>query len=315
MTTAACAVALAISAPAGATTYSTLYVFGDSLSDVGNIYLATGGAIPQPLYYQGQFSNGPNWVDDLAGKLGINLAPSLAGGTDYAYGGATTGSLPIDLPAQIAYFQANVPTPAAGALYTLDIGANDIDDALSDLSSQAARDAAIDQAAAVALAAVGSLFDDGMRSLLYYEVPDLAVVPDFAAYGADATELASRFNAEVLDGLETYEAKGLTVFDLPIFSTIDAIVADPSAYGFTNVTTPCYSGSLTATGPECSTPDKYLFWDGEHPTAAGHAITAELAYDLITGAPTPESSTWAMALIGFAGLGFAGWRAQRRAAV
>jgi hypothetical protein len=32
----------------------------------------------------------------------------------------------------------------------------------------------------------------------------------------------------------------------------------------------------------------------------------------LSGAVVPEPSTWAMMLLGFAGLGYAGWRAQRR---
>ena len=60
-----------------------LYAFGDSLSDVGNIFAATGGVGPGAPYANGQFSNGPVWVQDLAGDLGLApLKPSLAGGTD-----------------------------------------------------------------------------------------------------------------------------------------------------------------------------------------------------------------------------------------
>src|SRR5262245_59792037 len=68
-----------------------LVVFGDSLSDAGNASLSTGGALPNPaLYYQGRFSDGPIWVDTLAKYLGEPaVGPSLAGGLDYAFGGAT----------------------------------------------------------------------------------------------------------------------------------------------------------------------------------------------------------------------------------
>src|SRR6516165_9035563 len=68
-----------------------LVIFGDSLSDTGNVAIATGGAIPNPaLYFQGRFSNGPIWVDALAQELGEPaVRPSLAGGLDYAFGGAT----------------------------------------------------------------------------------------------------------------------------------------------------------------------------------------------------------------------------------
>jgi hypothetical protein len=41
------------------------------------------------------FSNGPVWVQDLSVDLGLGtLSPSLAGGTDFAFGGAETGNTP-----------------------------------------------------------------------------------------------------------------------------------------------------------------------------------------------------------------------------
>jgi len=64
LTVAACAVAslcLAVS-PVAAPVYSAFYVFGDSLSDVGNVYAASGGAEPASPYYAGEFSNGPIWA-------------------------------------------------------------------------------------------------------------------------------------------------------------------------------------------------------------------------------------------------------------
>jgi phospholipase/lecithinase/hemolysin len=44
--------------PVTAHAYSTVYVFGDSLSDAGNVYLASGGAQPAAPYFNGQYSNG-----------------------------------------------------------------------------------------------------------------------------------------------------------------------------------------------------------------------------------------------------------------
>src|ERR1035438_1848931 len=68
--------------------FDALYVFGDSYCDVGNIFAATGGAVPAAPYYNGRFSDGPIWLDHVAGFLGVPLTAALAGGTDYAFGGA-----------------------------------------------------------------------------------------------------------------------------------------------------------------------------------------------------------------------------------
>ena len=70
--------------------------FGDSLSDVGNVFLLSGGTIPSAPYANGQFSNGNVWVQDLALALGVGpLTPSLAHGTDYAYGDAPVRRHPV----------------------------------------------------------------------------------------------------------------------------------------------------------------------------------------------------------------------------
>ncbi len=75
-------------AHAASPTYDNLIVFGDSYCDVGNIFALTGGAEPAAPYYNGRFSNGPIWLDHVAGFLGVPLKASALGGTDYAFGGA-----------------------------------------------------------------------------------------------------------------------------------------------------------------------------------------------------------------------------------
>jgi phospholipase/lecithinase/hemolysin len=323
---------------AQATTYTALYSFGDSLSDVGNVYAASklaaeAGQIPSPYpisppYYNGRFSNGPNWVDDLPAKLGLGpVTPSANSGNDFAVGGAQTGPTSVnpgvplvDLNYQVQEFKVLDPSPTPGALYTLDIGANDIGNALSAYAQNPSinLESFVAQAATNTIGAIDDLYADGARNLLYYEVPDLSVVPDFKAAGPIGGELAEQFNTAVLAGIKPLEATGLTVFDVPIFSTIDQIVANPAAFGLTNVSAPCFSGNYSTAGSVCADPDQSLFWDGEHPTAAAHALTADVAYDVLTGRSvgpvdppaTPEASTWAMMLIGFAGLSFASWRAR-----
>src|SRR6478735_5742525 len=83
-----------IPAVASAGPITSLYVFGDSLSDDGNAFLLTGGFPPAP--YAQRASNGPVAVERLAFDLGLTLAPAALGGTNYAVVGATTG--PVQIP-------------------------------------------------------------------------------------------------------------------------------------------------------------------------------------------------------------------------
>jgi hypothetical protein len=69
----------------------------------------------------------------------------------------------------------------------------------------------------------------------------------------------------------------VNIYQLDVLSTFNDILANPSNYGFTNVTQPAYNGSTTV-----SDPDHYLFWDGKHPTRVGHQLLANAGYDLIT---------------------------------
>src|SRR5580704_8268945 len=177
--------------------YSAIYAFGDSLSDAGNLSVTTsaaGATKPvSPPYYKEQygpitgnvFSNGPTWVQDLSIALGLGtLAPSLAGGTDFAYGGAETGTTPqnasdpeilaISLPAQIVAFQTEVPKPSPNALYTLSIGSNDVLDILASPSLTAQQQITdVDDAVANEIAFVKQLVTNGAKNLVVLGVPDL----------------------------------------------------------------------------------------------------------------------------------------------
>jgi phospholipase/lecithinase/hemolysin len=68
----------------------------------------------------------------------------------------------------------------------------------------------------------------------------------------------------------------------------------PGAYGFTNVTAPCFDGASV-----CANPDQYIFWDTVHPTARVHQILG----DAFTAA-VPEPSTLALFVIALAVFAF-----------
>nr|WP_294556093.1 SGNH/GDSL hydrolase family protein [uncultured Rhodopila sp.] len=297
---AACAVLLS---PVTAHAYSALYVFGDSLSDAGNVYLATGGAEPGAPYANGQFSNGPTWVQDLSQNLGLGAErPSLAGGNDYAFGGATTGYAASNNPAvpsllqQINMFNSVHGSSAPStALYSVWIGANDLGNILAG-SSTPVSDA--EGAAAVETAAISTLAAEGAKNFVVPLVPNLGLTPESTAAGGAATALSQVYDATLATGLQNLAATdGISVTIVDTYSLLDGAIADPSGYGFADVTDPCYTGPYTGGGSVCTNPGGYLFWDGLHPTAAGHAIiAAEAEYDL------PEPGTLALLGTGLAGI-------------
>ncbi len=293
----ACAAAICASltfaAPAAraAAAYPAIYAFGDSLSDAGNAYVALGGAEPvSPPYSHGRFSNGPVWVQDLARAITPRgLGPSLLGGNDFAYGGAQSGATsvhtlaPSDLPSQLAQFLASVAAPRPAALYTLWIGANDLFAILATPGLSATQ---VQQAETEVIgnetAFVTAIAARGARRLLVVNIPDLGRVPAITSQGpaasAAATALTADFNGKLavtMRGLASLYGLRLALVDS--MGLIDAAIADPPAFGFSNVTAPCWTGSYTDphSGRVCShrvpAQDTYLFWDGVHPTAHGHA--------------------------------------------
>lgn len=281
---------------------SALYVFGDSLSDRGNIAVLTGGAIPAPPYAGGRFSNGPIWVEALSAGLGLGpVVASLNGGTDYAYGGATaTGNTPIDLQNQVAAYVFGGPPAPAGALFTLWAGANDILNALA-TNPATLPAAALAAAQAVVDAASALVAQGGARELLVLTLPDLGDTPrlNVNPLGAAAASAASMaFNAALLGGLAAAPALAAAeVHVLDTFGLLEAAIADPAGFGFSNVTGACVTGPLNSPEPPCA-PDlagqnAYLFWDGIHPTSAAHAIIGREAL-----AAVPEPAT--VALFGLA---------------
>jgi phospholipase/lecithinase/hemolysin len=303
---AACVLAFGLAAsPAMAGAYSALYAFGDSLSDVGNAFVATGGQQPAPPYVDGRFSNGPIWVDDVTAALGLApLQPSLLGGTDYAVGGAITGTTPAaspgpgDLPWQLGQFSAAHPAADPAALYTLWAGGNDLLRALATGNPAIGFGTAMAAAANVA-GTVSDLAALGARNLLVVDVPDLGVTPTARALGpaaaSDATLLSEIFDTDLKTDLQEVAATtpNLALHLLDTFGPMDDIVNNPATYGFTDVTDACWTGDTygyadpgSLCAPTAAGQNDYLFWDSMHPTAHGQALIAAEALEVL---PEPGS--------------------------
>lgn len=263
---------LLLSATAQAAAYSAMYVFGDSLSDNGNI--------TDPLnrtsfpYADGRFSNGPVAVEYLANRLGVPLY-------DYAVGGATTGltnpfawSLPDSgMMNQVQNFASAHPGGVdPNALYVVWGGPND-------LLSSANPAAAVAGAVTNLVTEVGVLSALGARNILVPGLPALQLTPIMTGVtGADALSLA--FNNALAAALPA------SVMRFDTYGLLESVVADPAAFGITNATDPCLN---MMAGTLCANPSAYLFWDMLHPTTTVHAVLAERFAQVV---PEPSALAW-----------------------
>ncbi|HXC94851.1 MAG TPA: SGNH/GDSL hydrolase family protein [Edaphobacter sp.] len=266
------AVALGIMTPlASASSFSSVIVYGDSLSDNGNLFNLIG--YPPAPYFDGRFSNGPVAVEQVAAALGVPLI-------DFAVGGATTGmgnfidggtqTTPgsAGLPGMMQELALSAPllTPAttSSALFVVWGGANDFFSGGSPVTAATNLDSII-----------ATLEGAGAQHILVPGMPDLGLTPEF--YGnAAATAYSEEFNSLLLASLPS----NVTYADT--FNLLRAVNSDPSAYGFSDVTDACFNGVTV-----CANPGQFFFWDDVHPTTAADALVAKQFEASLVQTPEP----------------------------
>jgi phospholipase/lecithinase/hemolysin len=283
------AAALAGGRPAHGDPITGIVSFGDSLSDVGNYYAATGGTVPPASYgYDpGRFTNGPNWVEYLAKDLGV-AAPtaSVNGGTDYAYGGAMTGT--GDTSSTFLGATASVPntgqqistylashSPTASQLYTIWAGANDFLNGGQTNPLIPVQNIATE---------ITTLAQAGARQFLIPNLPMLGDIPATSSMGAATVQglntLSTAFNAILAAEVpQLAKSLGVQIHIVDVNSLFNNALADPAMYGLTNV-----SASALVSG---SNGQGYLFWDTVHPTTQVDQIIGGIAAQSV-----PEPSSW-----------------------
>jgi outer membrane lipase/esterase len=296
------------SLPAAASPYTSMVVFGDSLSDSGNVALvppALGGGsttqtitgntyVPNHPYdvgtFSGAFSNGPVWATTAANALtGVPLTPSLAGGTNYAFGGATSAGL---VQQAGVYFAMNSASPTA--LYVVAGGGNDARAVLQGADLATTITSYVQNISLI----VSQLENGGAKHIIVWDTPNVGLAPAVAAQGGTAvgTTIATLMNQALFAAMANFT--DVSIFD--IFGLGTSIFQDPGKFGLTNVTDACGAIALA----DCS---KYEYWDGIHPTTAAHTIIA----DAFIAQAVPELSTWAMLILGFGGVGFMAYRRRQ----
>ena len=273
--------------------------FGDSLSDPGNHYIAFGEVSrppyqPVPIYPYAigghHFSDGDTWAEDLAYEMGRPASgrPALREPgifTNYAVGRARARpGAPVfpqfDLGTQVTGFLSDFGGHAPGdRVYVIWIGANDLFDALEALQSDpsgATSGLIIQQALGALSTNIQMLWAAGARNFLVLNLPDPALTPYVRSLGpvaqGAATQLTSAYNtalAQVVGELSGLPQAQFQQFDLNAF--LHQVVSSAGRYGLLNVQDSCLAFGVTANAV-CAEPDRYLFWDGIHPTRVGHLL-------------------------------------------
>ncbi len=298
---------------AQAATFSSVNIFGDSLSDPGNVFNLSGGLFPPPPYVQGHFSNGDIWTDYLADDLGLNPTPYTSvipstEGVNYAFGGATSGTENIfylfnpaltGLPGvqtQVDLYTQQNKSADSNGLYVLLAGANDYTYGGVDINGT---QGVVNNLSS----AINNLYSVGARNFLVGNLPNLSKTPLGSSNpGLKDTvqEHNTLLNQEIKDLNQSLFNSNIALFD--VNKLFEDVINKPDEYGLTNVKNQCFSATSVPVFL-CSNPDEYLFWDDFHPTTKGHKLIADAAYATIEKKfkPVPEPST-VLALTGL-GLG------------
>ena len=289
---------LGVAAGARAQSFGSVVVFGDSLSDSGNrgnLARQTWPGLPAGS----SFTTNPDPVaaEIVARAFGVSGEPSLAGGPNYAWGGACMnprGPCPSAVPTVAAQIEQYLSSRAGGradpnALYSVWGGVNDIVSTVTRNPTDP-RQAGIDTvaAAAAAVAHVRRLRDAGARYVVVYNLPDIGLTPFAAGQPAPVrgalSTLIGAYNRALAAGLRERE-EGIVPID--VFALFNEVAEDPESYGFSDIAgTACPAGSSSiACGPRDSDyrwPWTYapganlshVFADARHPGGAAHAMVA-----------------------------------------
>ena len=320
----ASAAILISAAAAAAEDTPSVYSFGDSLSDTGNVETVTFGLEAGSEYFEGRFSNGFVWNDyfsqSVAGIL-QRTNPGLIGpfasgrqaGYNFAHGGAVSGNNGLNvneffggravgtllelIPAFVLtdqaehfrdqrFFFRRTFRASEDDIATISSGGNDYFNGETD----------VDFVVGSIVRAIDIIEDNKINNFV---VLDLPLVGDIPARAGDANQallntLSVQHNAALREALPALEARrGIDIVIVPVGELFNQIVIDADSnnggvFGFTNVRAgEGTTGNCLGDGLVLTAcPDTYLFYDSIHPTTRAHALVADLAL----GATLAESA-------------------------
>lgn len=286
-----------------AVSLKNIVVFGDSLSDNGNLYEYMQHQLPlSPPYYEGHFSNGPVWVEHL-----LNLyfpekpAQHLL---NYAFGGAGVSEDPntemlFTLNHEIdSYLLSHQEKADAQSLFVVWMGANNY----LELANQSAQ-TVIDVNIGIKHS-LQRLADAGAQHILIFNLPNLGKTP-YAKF-VDAEELLTRSTTDHNQQLRLtvnqlqQDNPAVQWLHFDVNAMLNSFLTEPQHFGFTNVESTCYQSlgvmpivaqyskyamvkmaSGINTNVRQDHCEGYLFFDPIHPASRAHELMAVQVRNLL----------------------------------
>ena len=317
--------------------FEQIVIFGDSLSDTGNFYGATGGNFPsEPFFGDGRFSNGWVWVDYFAQDFGLNpttfYGNSLTDPTDginFAFGSAKSGESGIagsfvpGFTTQINDYIEFLDGARANeeALYIIWSGSNDYLDPTNPVSNP-------EESIANLSNGINQLIDLGAQNFLIANLPNLGDTPVGNNFRDTLNSLTQEHNS-LLTTEVTNLSNQANLFYFDANSLFAEFFSNPDKFGFrTDLDNPtremllesCTNVSVLNVPSiedfeECINSDEYIYWDDQHPGTKTHEFIAEEVLKLFQADPQdPEPIDEPKNIIGLIalGIGLLGKIAQRK---
>ncbi|MEM9705019.1 MAG: autotransporter domain-containing protein [Pseudomonadota bacterium] len=293
---AASALSISVGSNALAQDYDGLVVFGDSLSDPGNIF---------PGF---RSSNGIVYAEYLPDLLNIDEANV----SNFAFGGAMTRQLALasgtvtgnvtglafladtDMNTQLeSFFAEATGRISPSAVYIVNGGGNNGFAAngvaaISSTPDMVLTDGALDAAADI-ISQSSRLIAAGARTVAIPNLVNLGAVPEPLGFGTPQeatsrvrlTEFTAQFNEALTPAAaDLAETTGTDIVLVDANSFLADVQADPSKYGFVNASVACTSTPSCASA-DLASQNTFFFWDEVHPTTQGHAVTAAFFADTL----------------------------------
>lgn len=245
-----------------------LYIFGDSLSDVGNVSRVMGSQYPPtPPYFSGRYSNGQLWVEYLQQQL--QLSPKQV--VNLAWGGATAGNNFSSVPSLLEQVKNFTPIHNVNsqALCLILIGANDYLYGTTNVVIPIEN----------IVKAISSLSQFGVQYFLIGNLPDLGQLPatrnsPISNSLSVLTNLHNLSLSKSIQHLKHQANSELKIIEFDVYSLYKEVKNNPAKFGLNNVDDSCITNSSV-----CCNPESFLFWDGIHPTGVAHQILGKRAYE------------------------------------